>query len=138
MDGPTIQKIVYNFHPIISYCACEDDSGENIELLDSYMESLPPLTKNLNIMGILTYAKIFRNERYHRAFASKVTEPTNKIEHSYHDMLLKVENLIENEDITSIPALELKRGVDQYALFLKDNKNPEEASPMFELLLRQS
>ncbi len=134
MDGPTIQKINYNFFPIICYCACEDDSGENIELLDSYMESLPPLTKNLNFMGILIYSKIFRNEKYHKAFASKVTEPSNKIEHCYHDILLKVENLLENENTNTIPGLELKRGVDQYVAFLLDNNTPEDTSPMFDLL----
>jgi hypothetical protein len=138
MDGPTIQKIKHNFDPIICYCVCEDESGENVEMLDSYMESLPPLTKNLNVMGILTLAKIFRNEKYHDAFSSKMSEPGNKIEHSYHDILLKVEKLLKNEDTTSIPGLELKRGVDQYSGFLKDNNIPEETSPMFDLLLKQS
>jgi len=134
MDGPTIEKISYNFYPIISYCLCEDEGGENIDLLDSYMEALPALTKNLNTIGIVIYSKILKNETYLKAFASKITEPGNKIELFYHDILLKVENLLENEDTTSIPGLELKRGVDQYVGFLQDNNIPDETSPMFDLL----
>lgn len=138
MDGPTIQKISYNFYPIISYCLCEDDTGENIDLLNSYMESLPPLTKNLNSIGIVIYSKICRNEIYHKAFSSKITEPGNKIEHSYHDTLLKVKNLLESDVTSSVPHLQLKKGVDEYIGFQQHNNIPEDPSPMFDLMLKQS
>jgi len=135
MDYQTIQKISYNFYPIISYCLSEDDSGENVDLLDSYMEKLPQITKNLNTIGIVIYSKIFRNEKYHNAFSSKISEPGSKIECSCHDALLKVDNLLENEKAADISNFELKRGVDQYVAFLLHNNTLEGNSPIFDLLV---
>lgn len=138
MVVPSIQKISASFFPITSYCACEDATGENIVLLDSYMESLPPLSKNLNTIRIVIYSKIYGNEMYLKTFSSKLTEPGNKIEHSYNKTLRHVENVLENPQTPPIPRLQLKRGVDQYLVFVQDNNVPEEPSPMFDLLSNQS
>ena len=138
MVAPSIQKISASFFPITSYCACEDANGENIVLLDSYVESLPPLSKNLNTIRIVIYSKIYGNEMYHKAFSAKLTEPGNKIEHSYNNTLRHVENVLKDPQTPSIPRLQLKKGVDQYLVFVQDNYVPEEPSPMFDLLLKQS
>jgi hypothetical protein len=138
MDAPTIQKISASLVPIISYCICEDDIGENIDLLDFYIKSLPSLTKNTLIVLIVIYSKIFRNLLYLKAFSPRITEPSNKCEHYYNETLLKVENLLEKKEISSKPGLQLKKGVDQYIGYLQDNNIPEEPTHMFDLLLKQS
>ena len=40
-----------------------------------------------------------------------------KIEQFYHDILLKVENLLENENTNTIPVRVEERGADQYVAF---------------------
>ena len=122
-------------NPILSYCLSEDKDGHYVGLMDSYMEDLPVVTKNLISTIIVIYSRILNADSYLTAFSSNITKPSNKLEQNCHNTLLKVENLIENQKILEIPKLELKRGIDQYLKFLKDNNLPDDCSPMFDLLV---
>ena len=129
-----ILKINNRLYPIISYCLSEDVEGEYVDLMNSYVNSFPADTMNLITNRIIIYAKVLGNHKYLEAFYSNLAQPKTKLEHSYQNLLLKIENLVDTQKLSDIPELELKRGVDQYIKFLKDNNKPDKCSPMFELL----
>lgn len=120
--------------PILYYCLFEDDDGQYIDLLKSYVNSCPTVTMNLITVSVVIFAKLLGNHKYIEAFYSNLAQPKTKLEHSYQNLLLKIENLVDTQKLSDIPELELKRGVDQYIKFLKDNNKPDKCSPMFELL----
>ena len=120
--------------PILYYCLFEDNDGQYIDLLKSYVNSCPTVTMNLITVSVVIFAKLLGNHKYIEAFYSNLAQPNSKLEHSYHNLLLKIENLVNTQKLGGIPKLELKKGVDQYIKFLKDNNKPDKCSPMFELL----
>ena len=121
--------------PILNYCLFEDNDGQYVDLMNSYVNSCPTVTTNLITSSIVIHAKVLGNHKYIDAFYSKLAQPKSKLEHSYHNLLLKIENLVDTQKLGGIPELQLKRGVDQYIKFLQDNNKPAKCSPMFELLL---
>jgi hypothetical protein len=121
-------------NPIIYYCLFEDTDGEYVGLMNSYNEDLPVVTKNLITITIVIYSKIIHSDKYLSFFNSHVTQASNKIEQNYHNILLKVENLIQDQKLDKINMLDLKKGIDQYIIFLNNNKRPDKCNIMFELL----
>ena len=134
-DDSSIQKIDQAMLPIFSYCLSEDIVGSKIELLESYLKPFPPVTKNLSIIGIVIYSKVFRNEKYYNSFFDKIVEPSSNLELYWKNTLFKVEKLLDNGITTSIPSLEIQKGVDQYLGNTQNSTTPIDTSPMFDLLV---
>jgi hypothetical protein len=99
------------------------------------VNSVPTVnSRNLITTRIVIYAKVLGNHKYTEAFYSNLAQPKSKLEHSYHNLFLKIENLVDTQKLGDISELELKRGVDQYIKFLIDNNKPDKCSPIFKLL----
>lgn len=138
IDRATIQKINSNSVPLVCYCLSDDKNGEYLEMLEKFIEGLPTVSKNLHIILIVTYAKIFQNETYDRFFCNKIDQPTNKYERIYCEVLQKVEILQKQNKLHGLAPLELKKGVDEYRMFLQDDFHPKQPSTFFNLLRSDS
>ena len=73
-------------------CLSDDKNGEYLEMLENSWKDSPRFLRNLHIIMVVTYRKIFQNETYDRFFYNKI-EQTNKYEHIYCEVLRKVEIL---------------------------------------------
>ncbi|MDA1056988.1 MAG: hypothetical protein O3A58_04070 [Proteobacteria bacterium] len=136
LDKQTFQKI--NSTALADYCTSVDTNGDHLKTLEKFVNELPLVSKNLHTIFIVTYAKIFHNEKYDRLFSKKIEEPSNKLESVYYDVLLKVDIILQRNEANGIPPLELKKGVDQYRCLLQDKITPDQPSPFFNLLLDRS
>ena len=138
MNETTIRNIRFSHAPIINYCTSKDLEGEYLYILNKFLETHPPLTVNGTIIYILIYSKIFDNDKYFQEFKAKVKEPSSKNENTYHELLLKVEILLREKEVSGLAPLQLQEGVDQYIKYALDKKTPEQPSLFFDLLLDQS